>query len=144
MLLGIWNTFIYQCVHLSLSPRLSWWLSGKESASIAGGAGATCSIPRSGRSPGGGRGNPLQYSCLQNPKDRGTWNAAVHRVLQSGTWEVTLAHVLIHYTCSFSWQVVIGWTCYFLSLVLNASSFLKRWEPDTSLIVFSFVSFNLM
>ena len=33
-----------------------------------------------GRSPGGGNGNPLQYSCLENPMDRGSWQATVHRV----------------------------------------------------------------
>ena len=37
-------------------------------------------IPGLGRSPGGGNGNPLQYSCLQNPMDRGDWQATVHRV----------------------------------------------------------------
>ena len=37
-------------------------------------------IPGSGRSPGRGQGNPLQYSCLENPIDRGVWRAAVHRV----------------------------------------------------------------
>ena len=41
------------------------------------------SIPGSGRSPGGGRGNPLQYSCLENPMDRGAWWATVHRVSKS-------------------------------------------------------------
>ena len=43
------------------------------------------SIPRSGRSPGGGHGNPLQYSCLENPMDRGAWQASVHRVSKSRT-----------------------------------------------------------
>ena len=38
------------------------------------------SIPGSGRYPGGGHGNPLHYSCLDNPKNRGAWRAAVHRV----------------------------------------------------------------
>ena len=42
-------------------------------------------IPELGRSPGGGPGNPLQYSCLENPMDRGGWQAAVHRVAQSWT-----------------------------------------------------------
>ena len=42
-------------------------------------------IPGSGRSPGGGHGNPLQYSCLKIPMDRGAWGAAVHRVTQSRT-----------------------------------------------------------
>ena len=40
-------------------------------------------IPGSGRSPGGARGNPLQYSCLENPMDRGAWQAVVHRVTKS-------------------------------------------------------------
>ena len=38
------------------------------------------SIPGLGRSPGGGNGNPLQYSCLENPMDRGAWQAPVHGV----------------------------------------------------------------
>ena len=38
------------------------------------------SIPRLGRSLGGGNGNPIQYSCLRNPIDRGTWRATVHGV----------------------------------------------------------------
>ena len=42
-------------------------------------------IPGLGRSPGGGHGNPLQYSCLENPMDRGAWRAAVHRVTKSRT-----------------------------------------------------------
>ena len=43
------------------------------------------STPGSGRSPGGGHGNPLQYSCLENPKDRGAWQARVHRLANSWT-----------------------------------------------------------
>ena len=43
------------------------------------------SIPGSGRSPGEGNGNPLQYSCLENPKDRGAWQAIVHGVAKSWT-----------------------------------------------------------
>ena len=43
-------------------------------------AGDVDSIPGSGRSPGEGNGNPLQYSCLENPMDRGVWRARVHRV----------------------------------------------------------------
>ena len=38
------------------------------------------SIPGSGRSPGEGNGNPLQYSCLENPTDRGAWQATVHGI----------------------------------------------------------------
>ena len=42
-------------------------------------------IPGSGRSPGGGNGNPLQYSCLENSKDRGTWWATGHGIAKSRT-----------------------------------------------------------
>ena len=42
-------------------------------------------IPGSGRSPAGGHGNPLQYSSLENPMDRGTWQATIHRVTKSQT-----------------------------------------------------------
>ena len=56
--------------------------SGKESACNAG---DTISIPGSGRSPGKGHGNPLQYSCLENPMDRGTWRATVHGFAKSWT-----------------------------------------------------------
>ena len=56
--------------------------SNKESACKAGDPG---SIPRSERSPGGGHGHPLQYSCLENPVDRGAWRATVHRVVNSRT-----------------------------------------------------------
>ena len=42
-------------------------------------------IPGWGRSPGGGHVSPLQYSCLENPMDRGAWQATVHRVAQSWT-----------------------------------------------------------
>ena len=48
-------------------------------------AGDEGSTPGSGRSPGGGNGNPLQYSCLENPMDRGAWWAVVHGVAKSQT-----------------------------------------------------------
>ena len=53
---------------------------GEESACNAGDVGVT---PGWGRSPGGGHGNPLQYSCLENPMDRGAWRATVQRVTKS-------------------------------------------------------------
>ena len=61
-----------------------WMLSsdGKESVCNAGDLG---SIPGSGRSPGEGNGNSLQYSCLENPMDRGAWQATVHVVAKSQT-----------------------------------------------------------
>ena len=45
----------------------------------------TGSVPGLGRSPEGGHGNPLRYSCLENPMDRGAWWAMVHRVAKSWT-----------------------------------------------------------
>ena len=55
---------------------------GKESACSLGDAG---SIPGLGRPPGGGHGNPLQYSCPENPMDRGAWQVTVHGVTESQT-----------------------------------------------------------
>ena len=53
------------------------------------------SIPGSGRFPGGGNGNPLQYSCLKNPMDRGTWQAIVQRIAkQTDKTEYTCAMIL--------------------------------------------------
>ena len=64
------------------SDQLPWWLSGKESACTAKDPGL---IPELGRSSGEGNGYPLQYSCLENPKDRGAWRATVHGVPKSQT-----------------------------------------------------------
>jgi len=58
---------------------------GKESTCNAGNAGDAGSIPGLGRSLGGGHGNPLQYSYLENPMDRGVWWAIVHEVAKSRT-----------------------------------------------------------
>ena len=57
---------------------------GKESAGNVGGD--LGSIPGPGRSPGEGNGNPLQYSCLENPMDGGSWQSTVHGVTESLTW----------------------------------------------------------
>ena len=54
---------------------------GSEVKASACNAGDLGSIPGLGRSPGEGNGNPLQYSCLENPIDGGTWWATVHRVV---------------------------------------------------------------
>ena len=58
---------------------------GSEVKAFASNAGHLGSIPGSGRSPGEGNGNPLQYSCLENSVDRGAWWAAVYGVAQSQT-----------------------------------------------------------
>ena len=61
---------------------LPWWSDSKESACSAGDLG---SAPGLERSPGEGNDDPLQYSCLENPMDRGAWWAAVHGVEKSLT-----------------------------------------------------------
>ena len=66
--------------HLAMSNKISGDQEVKVSASNAGDLG---SIPGSGRSPGEGNGNPLQYSCLVNPMDGGAWWATVHGVTKS-------------------------------------------------------------
>ena len=70
-------------ISLRLLYRTSWWLGGKESICQCRRWGST---PGSGRSPGGGNGNPLQHSCLGNHMDRGSWWATVHGVTKSQTW----------------------------------------------------------
>ena len=59
--------------------------SGKKSTSKSGDIEDMGFIPRSGSSPGGGHGEPLQYSYLENPMDRRAWQAIVHRVAKSQT-----------------------------------------------------------
>ena len=56
----------------------------KNTAANAGDIRDLGSIPGSGRFPGGGTGNPLQYSCLENPMDRGAWQTVVHGVEKVG------------------------------------------------------------
>ena len=69
-------------VHLEKNRGFPCSSVGKESACNAGDLGSTSG---SGRSPGGGNGNPLQHSCLENPMDRGAWRARVYRVAKSRT-----------------------------------------------------------
>ena len=59
--------------------------AGEESACSAGDIGNVGSIPGLGRFPRVGNGNPFQYSCLENPMDRGAWWARVHEVTKSWT-----------------------------------------------------------
>ena len=65
---------------LPCRPLLPWWLSGKQLACHAGDLGL---IPGSGRSPGEGNGNHLQYFCLGNPTDGGAWPSTVPEVAMS-------------------------------------------------------------
>ena len=69
----------------SVSCGLPTWLNCKESVCQCRGESGW--IPRWERSPGGGNGNSLQYSCLENPMDRGACQATVHGVAESDTTE---------------------------------------------------------
>ena len=76
----LWSHMSWGMDHWTTSTRtsgLSWWLGNKEPICNTG---DTVSIPGSGRSPGEGNDNPLHYSCLRNPMDRGAWWAIVHGV----------------------------------------------------------------
>ena len=76
--------YVWYLCHVLISPpkkkkgKVFWMLCSKESACNEGDVGDTDLIPGSGRSPAVENGNPLQYSCLENPMDRGTWWATVH------------------------------------------------------------------
>jgi len=79
---------------------------GKESACNAGKLGL---IPGSGRSPGEGNGNPLQYSCLENPMDRRAWQATVHGVTRVGHNLVTKERdVFLELSCFFNGPMDVG------------------------------------
>ena len=97
---------MYHLIHVSLLPYIlpptsvpnilldllsPWGSLGFPGGSVVknppSSAGDAGSIPGPGRSPGGGNGNLLQYSCLENPKDRGAWQATVHSVAESDMTE---------------------------------------------------------
>ena len=80
------NLFIFNWRIIALQQSADWGFpSGSGVKSLLVNAGSVGSIPGSGRSPGGGHGNSLQDSCLENPTDRGAWRATVHRVAKSWT-----------------------------------------------------------
>ena len=81
------------------------WLSGKESACSTGDSRNMGSIPGSGRSPGGGHGNPLQYSCLENPhgqRSLGGYSPWGHKELDTTEWPNSNKHA-IQQTCNSAW-----------------------------------------
>ena len=73
------------CPHICPNMGLPWCLLASDSIESACNVGDLSSITGSGKSPGEGNGNPLQYSCLENPTDRGTWWATVHGVTKNWT-----------------------------------------------------------
>ena len=89
------GSFRTECRH----PQLPPWFIGKESTCNARNTGDADSVPRSGRSPGKGHGNPLQYSCLKKPIDRRAWQVAVHGIAESDMNEAT-KHSHMHISIS--------------------------------------------
>ena len=73
----------YEAINQGRASQMK--LVAKDPPANARDRGNESSVPGSGRSPGGGHSNPLQYSCLGNPMDRGAWWAPVHRVAKSQT-----------------------------------------------------------
>ena len=109
----------------------------------AGDTGDTGSIPGLGRSPGGGNGNPLQYSCLENPMDRRAWWATFHGVLPSrlpgGVWsaiprslsslEIHGDHKRVGHDLTTKQQRQHLYLLYFLHLELPPSTLLSQFIP---------------
>ena len=77
-------------------------------------------IPGLGRSPGEGNGNPLQYSCLDNPMDRGAWRAAVCGVTKRWTWLKQLS-TWIHHLCMYVFIVHICMDLFIIYLSISLS-----------------------
>ena len=102
------------------------WLSGEESACNAGASGDDGLIPGLGGFPGGGQGDPLQYSCLENPMDRGVWGATLYGFAKSPTW---LKRLSMH-----AWRhdsVCTHTHLFYCPLIYFISSFKRCWRGPT-------------
>ena len=88
--------YIFKIIYLLdyLSSVTQVALVVKNPLANVGDVGDNGSIPGSGRSPGGGYGNPLQYSCLEDPVDKRAWWATVHRVPKS--WNTQMKQLSTH------------------------------------------------
>ena len=131
--------------------RLPSWLSGKESAWNAGNARNIGSFPGSGRPPAEGHVNPLWYSCLENPMDRETWRAIVHKIAKSWTWLKWLnkQHTHTHTYSAFSKPSLHVWK--FLVHVLlkpslkNFEHYLASiWNEHNCMLVWTFFGIALL
>ena len=80
-----WNAKCLLCSNLTLICLLAHFPGGSDGKESFCNAGDVGLIPQSERSPGKGNDNPLQYSCLGNPMDRGAWWATIHGVAESNT-----------------------------------------------------------
>ena len=100
---GEWLTSPGWCLWIEVNTRGEGGSDGKPSVYNAGDPGSS---PGLGRSPGEGNGNPLQYYYLENPMDRGAWQAAVYGVAKSRTW-LTSLHFTSILTGSRDWLKIL-------------------------------------
>ena len=106
----------WQSFHLLICHACTF-LDSKETADNVGDHGL---IPGLGRSPGGGQGNPLQYSCLQNSMDGGPWWVPAHGVekTQTRTEWLTLSLSYLLWLCGFFLLFLLNWVTLFFILML--------------------------
>ena len=112
-----------RCLECKYFVQLPQWLSGKESACNSGDPG---SIPGLRRSPGEGNGDPLQYSCRDNPMNGGAWWATVHGNMTEHTdrhhaLETALSSFLNPYSC-----LTISWSLFMILSTLSKCRFFSR------------------
>ena len=100
-----WGFFFYKLSCKSFFPRGALV---KNLPANAGDVRDMRMILGSGRSPGGGHGNPLWYAWLENPMDRGAWQATIHRVTKSWTWLKWLNTPECKAVCIF-WRLIPRW-----------------------------------
>ena len=110
---------LFQSGEMAVFKLYPWWLRQKESPCNTR---DTDSIPVSGRSPGKGNGNPLQYPCLENPMDRGTWWATIHGVAKSQTALSDWAHIHIP-------SKAVGWKSFVKTKTKNSPHYLLGRNP---------------
>ena len=133
ILLKLGGNFFFQRFHIISYNSLmfirmirffSGFQGGSDGKASAHNKGDLVSIPGSGRSPGEGNGNPLQYSCLENSMDRGAWQATVHWVTKSWTrlsnfsfFLSFFTDFLVHLHCDFWLFIVFEELIHFLHVV---------------------------
>ena len=118
---------VFTLISFICNFRLPKWLSGKEFTCQTGGK---FSILGSGKSPGGGNGNPLQDSCLGNPMDGGAWHSAVYGIVKSQTqvrnWKTTICSLQLSQYRYFTFF------CQFIPMYFTLSIAMLRGIVSTS------------